>query len=74
MNPAEPSRNEELDPALLATRADIVDVLRKSKDARLSSGWRSDLVGSRIQDLVTGRASVAFDPHGGLVLEPRFEP
>ena len=68
------AKDEELDPALLATRADIVDVLRKSKDARLSNGWRSDLVGTRIQDLVTGRASVAFDPQGGLVLEPRFDP
>jgi ribonuclease D len=65
------AKDEALDPALLATRADITDLLRGSKNARLSTGWRADLVGSRIQDLVTGRAAVAFDPRGGLVLEPR---
>ena len=65
------AKDEALDPALLATRADITDLLRGSKNSRLSTGWRADLVGSRIQDLVTGRAAVAFDPRGGLVLEPR---
>ena len=67
------AKDEALDPALLATRADIIDLLRGSEKARLSEGWRADLVGSRIQDLVTGRAAVAFDPRGGLVLEPRFQ-
>ena len=66
------AKDEELDAALLATRSDIIDFLRGSEDARLSAGWRSELIGSRIQDLVSGRASVAFDRHGGLVLEPRF--
>jgi ribonuclease D len=67
------AKDEELDPALLATRADIVDLLRGAKTSRLASGWRSALVGSRIEDLVTGRAAVAFDRQGGLVLEPRSE-
>ena len=65
------AKDEALDPALLATRSDINDLLRGAKNPRLGTGWRSDLVGTRIEDLVEGRASLAFDPGGGLVLEPR---
>ena len=65
------AKDEALDPALLATRSDINDLLRGAKSPRLGTGWRSDLVGSRIADLVEGRASLAFDSDGGLVLEPR---
>ena len=65
------TKDEALDPALLATRSDINDLLRGAKNPRLGTGWRSDLVGTRIEDLVEGRASLAFDNGGGLVLEPR---
>ena len=65
------AKDEALDPALLATRSDINDLLRGAQNPRLGTGWRSDLVGTRIEDLVEGRASLAFDPGGGLVLEPR---
>jgi len=65
------AKDEALDPALLATRSDINDLLRGAKNPRLGTGWRSDLVGTRIEDLVEGRASLAFDNGGGLVLEPR---
>ncbi|MEC7828054.1 MAG: HRDC domain-containing protein [Actinomycetota bacterium] len=65
------AKDEAIDPALLATRSDINDLLRGAKNPRLGTGWRSDLVGTRIEDLVEGRASLAFDAGGGLVLEPR---
>ena len=65
------AKDEALDPALLATRSDINDLLRGAKNPRLATGWRSELVGARIEDLVEGRASLAFDSSGGLVLEPR---
>jgi len=64
------ARDEDLDPALLATRADLVDYLRGDSDARLRKGWRQELVGSRITALVDGEAALAFDD-GRLVLVDR---
>ena len=68
------ARNEQLDPALLATRADIVAFLRGDPDARLSLGWRHGLAGEPIRALVEGRAALAFEGGGQLVLEPRGAP
>ena len=65
------AKDEAVDPSLLATRSDINDLLRGAKDPKLASGWRAELVGARIRDLVEGRASLAFDAEGGLVLETR---
>jgi len=66
------AREQSLDSSLLATRADIEAFLRGDNDARLRAGWRSDLAGQRMQDLVDGRSSLAFDRRHGLVMEPRF--
>jgi len=65
------ARNNRLDPALLATRSDIESILKKDPANRLNHGWRSDLAGSQIEDLLNGRASIAFDSEYGLVLEER---
>lgn len=65
------ARDEEIDTALLATRSDIESLLRGDPESRLATGWRGDLVGEPIQALVEGRASLAFDRDGGLVLEAR---
>ena len=62
------ARDERLDPALLATRADIVAFLRGDADARLASGWRHELVGDGIRRLVGGEAGLTFDPEGRLRL------
>ncbi len=64
------AKDEALDPALLATRSDINDFLRGSPNSRLATGWRSDLVGEPIKDLVEGLAALAFEK-AGLVLEQR---
>jgi len=64
-------RDLEIDPTLLATRGDIEDLLRGAPDARLTEGWRATLMGGPIRDLVEGRASLAFEGGGRLVLEPR---
>ena len=63
----------EVDPALVATRADIQDLLRRDDDARLSQGWRQELVGEPIRRLVAGEAALAFS-RGHLVLEDRPRP
>ncbi len=65
------ARDHHLDPALLATRSDVEALLREDPDCRLLVGWRSDLVGEPIRQLVTGEAAVAFDGGGKLVLESR---
>jgi ribonuclease D len=62
------ARDERLDPALLATRADIVAFLRGDDDARLGTGWRNQLVGDGIRRLVGGEAGLTFDPEGRLRL------
>lgn len=62
------ARDERLDPALLATRADIVAFLRGDDDARLGTGWRNDLVGDGIRRLVGGEAGLTFDGEGRLRL------
>lgn len=61
----------EIETSLLATRADLHSFLRGDHDARLALGWRNQLVGEPVRRLVEGRAALAFDGRGGLVLEAR---
>ena len=65
------ARDHRLDPAVLATRADVEALLSKNDSCRLLEGWRADLVGEPIRQLVGGDAAVAFDSEGRLVLEAR---
>lgn len=65
------ARDHRLDPALLATRSDVEALLSKNENCRLLEGWRADLVGEPIRQLVGGDAAVAFDSEGRLVLEAR---
>jgi ribonuclease D len=62
------ARTSRIETALLATRADLVAVLRNDPHARLASGWRAELLGDDITRLVDGRAAIAFDGQGGLEL------
>lgn len=65
---SEVARRQEIDPALLGTRHDIVEFLCEKETARLSIGWRWDVVGHQLRDIVAGRAGLAFDGRGGLFL------
>jgi ribonuclease D len=65
------SRELELETSMLATRADLEDLLRGAPDARLTEGWRAELVGEPIRRLVAGEAAIAFVHGRGLVLEDR---
>ena len=65
------ARDLALDATLLATRSDLEDLLRDDPDARLAHGWRAELVGRQIRQLLAGDAALAFDGRGGLVLEAR---
>ncbi|HEY0520093.1 MAG TPA: HRDC domain-containing protein [Ilumatobacteraceae bacterium] len=65
---ADLARKQRVDTTLLATRADLVALLRGDSDARLLTGWRAELVGDGVQRLVQGRAGLTFDGRGGLRL------
>ena len=65
------ARDLELETSLLATRADLEDLLRGVPGARLTTGWRAEIVGEPIRRLVEGEAALAFDREIGLRLEPR---
>jgi ribonuclease D len=53
----------ELDPAVLATRADLTQLLHGSP-SRLAAGWRADLVGAPIQRLLAGEAAIILRDGG----------
>ena len=62
------ARDARIDTALLATRADLVAILRGDPDARLAHGWRAELVGDGLTRLMEGRAGLTFDGKGSLKL------
>jgi ribonuclease D len=66
----EVARTEKIDATLLATRNDLVSLLRGDPAARLANGWRHELLGDGIRRLVEGRAALTFDGRGGLRLVP----
>jgi len=68
---AQLSRDVDLDPMLVGTRSDIEDLVRGVADAKMTTGWRHQVVGGPVDDLLSGRAALAFDGSGGLLLEPR---
>ena len=62
------ARKQRIDTTLLATRNDLVALLRGDADARLASGWRAEILGDDVRRLVEGRAGLTFDGRGGLRL------
>jgi ribonuclease D len=62
------ARDEKIDTTMLATRSDIVDLLANDPEARLSRGWRAEVVGDHIGRLVRGDAALAFTGKGQLRL------
>lgn len=58
------ARQSRLDAGLLGTRKDILDLLGGSPTARLRHGWRADIVGRDIEDLVAGRKALTFTSGG----------
>jgi ribonuclease D len=67
---SERARELEIDPAILATRADLVAFLQDPPEGRLQSSWRRALVGEPILRLVAGEAALALNG-SALVLEER---
>ena len=71
------AKQERIDTAMLATRADLVALLAGDPSARLASGWRAELLGEGIRRLLDGDAALTFDRGNGLrlvdVAAPPFE-
>jgi ribonuclease D len=67
---AELARAHDFDPTLVATRQDVVDLIRGTPDARLTTGWRAELVGRDVGEILSGRAALTFDGAGRLQLVP----
>ncbi|MCP4436213.1 MAG: ribonuclease D [Actinomycetia bacterium] len=65
------AKDLDIETALLATRNDLEELLRGGPDARLSKGWRAEIVGEPIRRLVSGEAALAFEQGTGLVLVDR---
>jgi len=53
----------DLDPALLATRAELTQMLQ-DRPSRLATGWRTDLVGEPLQRLLRGDAALVLRDGG----------
>jgi ribonuclease D len=65
------SMAEGIDPALIATRAEITALVREGPDAvpedhRLLYGWRWEFMGERLLDLLSGELVIRLDPDTGL--------
>jgi ribonuclease D len=59
------ARQSNLDAGLLGTRKDINDLLAGAPGARMSEGWRADIVGRDIEDLVAGHKALTFTKENG---------
>jgi ribonuclease D len=68
------ARTHQIDATLLGTRLDILQFLRRSANARLAQGWRSEIVGKDIEGILAGRMGISFDGKGGLRLVPVANP
>ncbi len=64
------ARDTHLDSTLLATRTDVEALVRGDPEARLAYGWRADIAGGPIKQLVSGNAALAFEK-GEVVIEDR---
>lgn len=65
------ANDADFDPAMVGSRAEIEAFLRGEPDAKIGSGWRRELVGRPIEQLVAGEVALAFDGGGRLALERR---
>ena len=62
------SRVHKIDASLLATRSDISAFLKKSPEARLLQGWRAEVVGDDLKQIIAGTVGLSVDRDGHLKL------
>ena len=59
---------EQIDPAMLASRAELEAFVHEPTTGRLATGWRYRLLGADLRDLVAGKKALTADNEGGLTL------
>lgn len=62
------ARKHKIDASLLATRNDISAFLKKSPEARLLHGWRAEVVGDDLKQIIAGTVGLSVDRDGHLKL------
>ncbi|MDA8392156.1 MAG: HRDC domain-containing protein [Actinomycetota bacterium] len=60
-----------IETSLLGTRADIQALVGGEAGARMATGWRAELLGRSLADVVAGRVALVLDGRGGLIVEQR---
>ena len=60
-----------IDMQLLATRADLEDFFSEKPTGRLVSGWQADLLSECLLAIASGKAALALDKKGKILLERR---
>ena len=65
------ARDAEIDPSLLGTRNDIEALISGDPDSKLAKGWRGEVVGEVVKNILSGNVSLAFDGENRILLEPR---
>lgn len=58
----------QMEPSLLATRADVQALAAGRTSGRLSSGWRAEIAGEALRRLFAGEAALTGDGRGGVRL------
>lgn len=56
----------QMEPSLLATRADVQSLAAGRTSGRLSSGWRAEIAGEALRRLFAGEAALTGDGGGGV--------
>jgi len=65
---AQIAAQRQMEPSLLATRADVQSIAAGRTSGRLASGWRAEIAGEQIRRLLAGEAALSGDGRGGVRL------
>jgi hypothetical protein len=65
---AQIAAQRQMEPSLLATRADVQALAGGRSSGRLSTGWRAELAGNALRRLFAGEAALTGNGKGGVRL------
>ena len=65
------ARDVEIDPSMLGTRNDIEALIGGDMNSKLATGWRGEVVGGVVKNILEGKVALFFDGENRILLEPR---
>ena len=65
------ARDVEIDPSMLGTRNDIEALIGGDMNSKLATGWRGEVVGGVVKNILEGTVALFFDGENRILLEPR---